>query len=267
MRALLCQLSSRVGDPLANAERAAETILSHADADLAVFPELFLSGYTYRNLAVAARTVDDDEIRVVRRAAREAATAVVLGFVERTPQGIANSVALIEQDGEVVAIYRKTQLFGDERTTFVPGQQLLVAPLAGVRVAPLICFDVEFPEPARALAVAGADLIVTSSANMEPFYVDHEVASRARAVENRRPHVYVNAVGATEDFVFVGGSRVVSPLGDVLVELPRDRERVSSVALPEGVVVDERVDYLQALQPLPSVHVLQSTAWRGGSHE
>lgn len=267
MRALLCQLSSRVGHPDENARRAAETILAHPDADLAVFPELFLSGYTYRNLSGAARAVDDDEIRAVRRAAREVGTAVVLGFAERAPRGIANSVALIEQDGEVVAVYRKTQLFGDERTIFVPGQELLVVPLAGMRVAPLICFDVEFPEPARALALAGADLIVTSSANMEPFYVDHEVASRARAVENRRPHVYANAVGETDDFVFVGGSRVVSPLGDVLAEGSRDREQVISVAIPEGVVVDERVDYLQALQPVPSVIVLQSHAWRGGSHE
>ena len=47
----------------------------------------------------------------------------------------------------------------------------------------------------RALALAGAELLVTASANMEPFGPDHEIATRARALENRLPHVYVNAIG------------------------------------------------------------------------
>jgi (R)-amidase len=264
VHALLCQLASRIGDPAANAARAAEAILAHLEVDLAVFPELYLGGYTYRGLEKAARTVEDEELLAVRRAAAQAGTAVVLGFAERTAGGIANSAVLLERDGSVAAVYRKTQLFGGERDVFTPGSELLVVTLAGVAVAPLVCFDIEFPEPARAAARAGAELLVTSSANMEPFYVDHEVASKARAVENRLPHLYANAVGTSGELVFVGGSRAVSPLGDVVAEAPRDREELVVVPIPDRTGVDERVDYLRVLEPAPPVHVLDPAASRGG---
>ena len=59
----------------------------------------------------------------------------------------------------------------------------------------MICFDVEFPEVARSLAKAGANLLVTVSANMDPFGRDHDVFATARALENGVPHLYVNQVG------------------------------------------------------------------------
>jgi predicted amidohydrolase len=254
--ALLCQLSSRIGDPAANAARAANVLAAHPGVDIAVFPELYLGGYTYEGLERAARTVDDDELLTVRQAAAEAGTVVVMGFAERTADGIANSAVLVDGDGGVRAVYRKTRLFGREAELFVPGSELLVVPLAGRRVGPLVCFDIEFPESARALAIAGADLLVTASANMEPFYVDHEVASKARAVENRLPHLYANAVGTSDDLVFVGGSRAVSPLGDVVAEGSLDRDELIAVTVPERTGVDERVDYLSVLEPVPPVNVL-----------
>lgn len=264
MDALLCQLASRIGDPAYNADRAADAILGHPQADLAVFPELYLGSYTYAGLDETARTVEDAEFEAIRRAAAEAGTAVVLGFAERTADGIANSSALVERDGSIAAVYRKTCLFGGERDVFTPGGELLVVDLAGAAVAPLVCFDIEFPEPARAAAVAGAELLVTSSANMEPFYVDHEVASKARAVENRLPHVYANAVGTSGDLVFVGGSRVVSPLGEVVAEGSRDREELIVAPIPDRSGVDERVDYLTVLEPVPHVKVLHPAASKGG---
>lgn len=267
MQALLCQLASTRGDPSRDAQRAADAILAHRDADLAVFPELYLGGYSYRSLESSARTVDDEEMVAVRRACAEAGTAAVVGFAERTDRGLFNAAAIFDAHGEVAAVYRKTQLFGAERSAFVPGDELVVLPLLGRRVAPLICFDIEFPEPARAAALAGADLLVTSSANMRPFYVDHEIASKARAVENRITHLYANAVGRVDDLVFVGGSRAVSPLGDLLAEGSQDREELIVVQVPEPGGVDERVDYLRALQPVPPVKVLDLAHSRGGSDE
>lgn len=264
MQALLCQLNSTIGDSAYNARRAADAIRAHPGVDLAVFPELYLGGYSYRDVERSARTVEDEELLAIRRACVEAGTAAVVGFAERTVGGIANAAAIVDRDGSVAAVYRKTQLFGDEPSAFVPGDELLVVPLAGRRVAPLICFDIEFPEPARALAQAGADLLVTASANMQPFYVDHEVASKARAVENRVAHLYANAVGPGDDFVFVGGSRAVSPLGEVVAEASQDREELLVVSVPDRAGVDERVDYLTALQPVPPVKILTSPHPRGG---
>jgi predicted amidohydrolase len=69
MKALLAQLNCRIGDIEGNAARAVEAIRSHPEVDIAVFPELYLSGYTYRNLDRLARTIDSPELRQVAGAA------------------------------------------------------------------------------------------------------------------------------------------------------------------------------------------------------
>ncbi len=252
MKALLAQLSCRIGDVAGNTARAVDAVRAHPEVDIAVFPELYLSGYTYRNLDQLAREPASEEIKEVAVAAREAGTAVVLGFAERVPDGVANSVACIDTDGSIAGVYRKTQLFGAEAEAFVAGEELLVVELAGHRVAPLICFDIEFPEPARQATLAGAELLVTASANMEPFYIDHAIGTVARAHENRRPHLYANPVGSGDGLVFVGASRSIAPSGETLVEASRDREEliVAPVATPGGS--DERTDYPNLVgQPLP----------------
>src|SRR5918994_5106747 len=114
MKALLAQLACRIGDLEGNAERAVDALAAHPEADIAVFPELYLSGYTYRHLDRVARTVKDRELEGVASAAAEVGTAVVIGFAERTAEGVANSVACIDRDGSVPAVYRKTYLFGPE---------------------------------------------------------------------------------------------------------------------------------------------------------
>ena len=101
-------------------------------------------------------------------------------------------------------------------------------------VGPLICFDVEFPEPARELAAAGAELLVTASANMAPFGPDHEVATRARALESRLPRLHANGVGAIGGLRLVGGSRSVDASGAVLVEAGSDEEALLVVPVAQG---------------------------------
>ena len=114
-----------------------------------------------------------------------------------------------------------------------------------VAVAPLVCFDIEFPEPARAVAVAGAELLVTVSANMEPYEGEHELATRARALDNRLPHVYVNAVGELGGNRFVGGSRSVGAGCEVLAQAGAAEELL--VAEVGRAAAASDVDYLRRL--------------------
>jgi (R)-amidase len=253
VQALLAQLNASIGDVPRNAERAANVLLEHPQADIAVFPELYLSGYTYRDLDEASRPRDADELRLVQSAAADAGTAVVVGFAERHDGGVANSVACIENDGRLVGVYRKTFLFGEEAEVFTPGENLMIVPLAGRRLAPLICFDIEFPEPARQVALAGADLIATASANFKPFTLDHAIPALSRAIENRLPHLYVNMVGRSDELEFIGGSRSMSPLGEILYEAPADREDVAVVPVAERDGIDERADYVALLRDVPAV--------------
>lgn len=242
MRALLAQL---VAPPEADegAERVADVVAEGKDADLVAFPELFLGGYRLARLAEIAIEADSAPLDRVRAAARAADTAVVVGFTERRGAAFFNSLAMIDRSGELVGLYRKAHLFGAEAAAFTAGSRLMVTDLAGWRAGPMICFDVELCEPARALTRAGAELLLTAAANMEPYYGDHLLASRARSLDNRRPHLYVNRVGSEGGQRFVGGTRFVGPDGTIEAEIAGSEEGVLSVEV-ERAEPDPAVDYL-----------------------
>jgi predicted amidohydrolase len=250
MEALLAQMSCRIGDVAGNVDRAVEAIRSHPGVDIAVFPELYLSGYTYRDLAALSVRPGGPELGAVADAAAEAETAVVIGFAEDAGERVYNSAACIDELGDLAGVYRKTYLFPSEHDAgFADGEEIVVVELAGRRVAPLICFDIEFPEPARQAMLAGAQLLVTCSANMDPYYLDHEIGSRARAHENRRPHLYANMTGEGDGLTFVGASRSIAPTGEVIVEASRDREELLVVPVVESGGFDWRTDYPRWLRP------------------
>lgn len=246
MRSLLAQLSPVPGATQANAQRAAEIVVG-ADVDLVVLPELWLSGYGLDRIYESAVELGSSELGVLRQSAADTATAIVVGFPERRGDSVANAVALIDERGALAAVYRKVQVFGQEQEVFEAGEELVVAELAGRCVGPMICFDIEFPEHARALARAGADLLVTVSANMEPFYSDHQIASQARGLDNRLPHVYCNRCGIEAGLLFVGGSRAVRPDGTVAAQAGGGEELLSAeVGREENG--DDRIDYLAQLR-------------------
>ncbi len=231
-------------DPAANAARVAELVGAHPEADLAVFPELFLTGYQATGLAALAEEALP-HVETVAVAARRSRTAVILGLPWAVGGGIANSALCISNTGGVAARYDKTHLFGVEMGAFEPGGKLVMVEIAGLRVAPLICFDLEFPEPARLEARAGAGLLVVIAANMRPYHREHRVFSQARALENRVPLVYVNRVGRESGFDFVGGSRVVDAEGIIRHQMSASREEVAVVEVPEQRPVALEVRYLR----------------------
>jgi predicted amidohydrolase len=256
---LLAQLCPVPGDLEANARRAAGLIADAPEADLAVFPELYLGGYDLARAGADAIDAHADALAPVREAAAAAGTAVVLGFAERASDGaLHNSAAVLDEDGHLAGVYRKLQLFGAEREVFAPGEELVVAPVAGRRVGLLVCFDAEFPETARALAAAGADLLVTIAANMDPYHADHELATRARALDNRLPHVYVNRVGSEAGLRFVGGSRMIGPDGSVSWQAPRDVQAVSIATASAPDEGDEAVQYLAQVPERLRVQIIDA---------
>lgn len=251
--AVLAQLAPVPGDVGANVARAAGVVAEHPDADLAVFPELFLGGYDITTAASNAVEPDGPELEPLRKAAREAGTAVLVGFSESRAGEPANSLLAIDAGGKVAGVHRKTALWGEESKCFESGDAMTVVELAGRRVGLMVCYEIEFPELARALAVAGADLLVTSSANMEPYYDDHELSGRARALDNRVPHVYVNRVGREAELEFVGGTRAIGPDGS-LIAAAGEGEEVLIADLPGVSVPDgSPTDYLRNLPGRPIV--------------
>jgi (R)-amidase len=224
MRIEIGQLGCIEGDKARNLARAERAIAeAGAATDLLVLPELFLTGFpSRRDVAALAEPIDGPMLSAVRAAARRKGVAVALGTTELDAGRHYNTTVLIGADGTLLLRYRKTHLFGGERAVFEPGDALVTTLWNGLRVGLLICYDIEFPETARALGQLGAQLLVVTNGNMDPYGPVHRTCIAARALENQAYAVMANRVGRGHDFVFAGGSAVVDPFGDFVLEAGRD---------------------------------------------
>jgi predicted amidohydrolase len=192
-------------------------------ADLLVTPEMFVTGYNIgAQVAELARRPLSAEVAQV---AADVGIAIVAGLPERLEDGtVANTALLVDETGTELARYRKTHLFSElDRELFVAGTELgSLVEYRGVRLALLICYDVEFPEPVRAAARQGAHVVVVPTAQMEPFAFVAETLIPVRAWENQVYVAYVNRSGEEGDLRYVGRSSVAAPSGQVLDAVPAD---------------------------------------------
>jgi predicted amidohydrolase len=231
MRVALCQIpvSSR---PAVNLERVRSALARAAEqgADLAVFPEGTQARFG-SDLAAAAEPLDGPFCSALSAAAKDAGVALVAGVFEPAPGGrVYNTAAAFDAAGDLVASYRKLHLFDAfgqrESQQVAPGSAPVLCTLAGMRAGLQICYDVRFAELSRALAVAGASLLLLPAAwGAGPLKEDHWVTLvRARAIENT---VWVAAAGQVPDPdepftrapTGIGRSMLVDPLGVARMDL------------------------------------------------
>lgn len=229
MKVELVQLVGRDGDTAYNLSRTLEAIHAcPAGTDLVVFPETQLMGFPSEdNIATLAEPLDGPSVRAVQQAARECDVGVVVGMAEAGEDGrFYNTTLLITAEG-IALKYRKTHLWASDRGIFTPGDRYATTLFKGVRVGLLICFDIEFPESARALGQLGVELILVTNGNMDPYGPTHRTAISGRAMENQAFAVMVNRVGEGDGaLVFAGGSAVVDPYGQLLCEAGREECRI-----------------------------------------
>jgi len=196
-------------------------------AGLLVCPEMFLSGYNIGQAQVSrlAEAADGPAAMRVVEIAQAHGIAIAYGYPERSDEGaLYNSVQLIDAHGRSLCNYRKTHLFGElDRSLFTQGpDHFPVVDLDGWKVGMLICYDIEFPENARRLALAGAELILVPPANMAPYDFGCQVTVRSRAQENQCYLVYANYCGAEAELEYCGQSSIVGPDGSLLAMAGRD---------------------------------------------
>ena len=140
-----------------------------------------------------------------------------LQFVAGVGSGGLNGIALR---------YRKTHLWVSEHGVVLPGDRYATVEWRGVRIGLLICYDSEFPETGRALAALGAQLILVTDGNMEPYRNVHRTSVTARAMENQVFAAVANRVGGgSHDVVFAGGSLAVDPFGNLIFEAGNTESR------------------------------------------
>lgn len=187
---------------------------------LLIVPEASLTGY---NIAPAdahavAEASDGATLARVAGICREHGIAILLGFAERDGETLHNTVQLVDRDGSTVARYRKTHLWGEvDRSLFEAGDDLApVIELDGWRIGLLICYDVEFPETVRRLALEGAELVLVPTALMHPFAFVADHVTRVRAAENGVFLAYCNYCGGENGLDYTGHSAIVGPDGEDL---------------------------------------------------
>ena len=229
MRIAAIQCPSLATDVAGNLRRLEQTALSaaQAGAELLVCPEMFLTGYNIGAAAVQrlAESCDGPSAQAVANIARRARIAIVHGYPERDAGGaIFNAASCVAADGRRIGHYRKTHLFGElDRSMFVASSAAsLCFDLNGWSVGMLICYDIEFPENARGLALAGAELIVVPTANMLAYDIVATTLVPARAFENQCGVVYANHCGSEGDIVYGGLSSIVAADGAALAIAGRD---------------------------------------------
>lgn len=176
-------------------------------ADVLVAPEMVVGGYVIEASEIVALAARSQEIVAeISRIAVANDIAIVCGLAFPGSPLPMNGAVAIDRTGRELARCAKTHLFGAiDRGRFTPGAALSpVFTLAGWRVALAICYDIEFPEVARALALRGADAILVPTANPVAF---DTVATRlvpARAEENAVCVGYANYVGGQGGVTFGG---------------------------------------------------------------
>ena len=214
-------------------------------------PEAFLPGYTQ-----VSKSAPDDWDEVEPRLAATCAqhnVALVIGLPEYAGSQVYNSAVAIGPDGGILARHRKLQLFGTGETDlYTPGDEYVTFDLGGVRFGLLICYDIEFPEHARALARLGADVILVPTANMMPFTNVPILMAPARAAENGVTVVYANYCGQASDLTYTGLSTIAGSDGFALAAKGQG-EGLCIAALPTDHWSEHNVPLSTQLSDLRSI--------------
>lgn len=229
----LAQLNATVGDIAGNADRVRVARREARNADLIVFPELFLSGYPPEDLVLkpAFQAACRETIEALARETADGGPAALVGLPWRQDGKLYNAVALID-GGKITALRFKVDLpnYGvfDEKRIFAPGP--LPGPISfrGVRIGVPICEDIWGADPVECIAETGGEILLVPNGSPYRRGVTDERLNVAvsRVVESDLPLLYVNQVGGQDELVFEGASFVLNADKSFAVQLPAFRECV-----------------------------------------
>jgi len=235
MQAHLVQIDSVWEDRSANLARA-ERLVRGSDpkpGDLVALPEMFDSGFSVNTEITADRAGETRQW--VQRVARETGCWLQAGTtVPAASGGCFNAALIAAPGGEIVTEYHKTHLFPTEAVALTPGAGAKVVELgegSGRSLAPLICYDLRFPELFGDGLALGANMFCVSACWPKVRLHHWRALLIARAIENQAIVLGVSRTGHEPTVETAGGSIVVGPRGDVLGERGAE-EGVLSVELP-----------------------------------
>jgi len=218
------QMDVELGRPDRNLAKMLEKLeeTSAAGAELTVFPECALTGYCFDSREQAqeyAETVPGPSTEKLAEACAAKHTYTILGMLEADGERLYNAAVLVGPEG-VIGGYRKAHLpyLGIDRFTDYGDRPFTTHQAGELKVGMNICYDAAFPEVARCLSLAGADLIVLPTNWPPGAQCTAATAINTRAMENGVYYIAVNRVGEENGFRFIGCSRIADPHGRTIAE-------------------------------------------------
>ncbi len=199
-----------IGSPAANLDRFAELIERKvaSDADLILLPEGVTIVGTRLSYADVAEPVPGPVTERLGEIARSKKAYVAAGIYEREGSTLYNTAVLLDREGRLVGKYRKVYLPREEfEGGLTPGSDYPVFQTDFGTVGMMICWDLQYADPARALALRGAEMVLM------PIWGGEMTLARARAIEN---HVYLVSSGYDHP------TYVMDPMGEILSQAPEE---------------------------------------------
>ena len=242
----LVQINSTWEDRSANHAKARQLIASASPqpGSLIILPETFSTGFSM-NLSVTAEPTNGLTEQFLREMAAQYQSCIIGGVVTSSADGRGMNQALaIAPDGTVLARYTKNYPFsmGGEDRAHIAGTDISLFEWQGLRIAPLICYDLRFPELARTAARAGAEVLVFIAA-WPAKRINHWITLlQARAIENLAYVIGVNRCGTDPEFTYTGRSLIVDPHGLIIADAA-EQERVVSARIDPAVLRDWRSQF------------------------
>ena len=214
------QFNIKQGDVDANLAYVREALprVAAQGANLAVLPEMWTSGFAYKNLnELALRT--EGILEELLTLSKDLKLVIVGSMPEPNGDKVFNTVYIVD-NGRLAGVYRKIHLFsllGEDRA-FSGGDSWLLADTSLGKVGVIICYDLRFPELSRRLALEGAQVICVPAQWPKPRQEHWRTLLRARAIENQLFVVASNACGIIGKLDFFGMSMIIDPKGEVLAD-------------------------------------------------
>ena len=246
MKVAVVQFAPVFGDREKNFQRI-ETFVKSADAELVVLPELCTTGYQFDSKEEVAELCEPiprgPTVQRLIQLCRKERCALVAGLGEEEGESYYNASVLINASG-YIGRYRKIHLFGEEKKWFQPGSLgFPVWDVEGVQIGMMICFDWIFPESARSLAFAGAEIICHPANLVLPYCQE---AMITRSLENGVFTVTANRVGWEERgnrarLTFTGRSQIVDPKGQRLFYLGETVQGVQAIEIDPEIAMHKNV--------------------------
>ena len=234
--------------PLEKIGRLESQLNNNPQLDLIVCPELFISGYgSFEKIRQYSETSDGKYANRISSLAIETNTAIIYGYPEISDDRLFNSAQLFDSKGLSMANHRKKMLppTANESKIFTPGKESSIVSINGIKIAIIICYELEFPELIRDLALQDVQLIIcpTGQSSNWPAAALHNC--RTRAFENGIFVAYANSTGKLNNINFMGESKIIGPDGIDLVNAEQGEKLIcTEIDTDDILLVREKLPYL-----------------------